>query len=161
MEGVTTHTNTRPHILLITTADSSYPGADTVGQMHLNYPTHTSVIRIPDPVMLPERFYLYALKRGFDAIIVMSSGAESPFEGTYDKLARRLDGLTTLLKSQGIDYRRIKLCSICTVCTAAFLREVKQMSEVLEKMGPLDRASVTLPDGHPQSGEGQSAKRSR
>ncbi|MBN1773652.1 MAG: hydrogenase iron-sulfur subunit [Deltaproteobacteria bacterium] len=136
----------RPHILLLTTADSSYPGADTVGQMHLGYPTNTSVVRIPDPVMLPERFYLYALRRGFDGILVMSSGAESPFQGTYQKLAARLDALTGTLKAQGIDFRRVKLCSICTVCTAAFLREVKRMSEVLAEIGPIDPGSVTVPD---------------
>lgn len=136
MEANTTSTGKTPHILLITTADSSYPGADTVGQMHLSYPTNTSVIRIPDPAMLPESFYLRALERGFDGIVVMSSGAESPFEGTYEKLARRLDGLTSVFKARGIDYRRVKLCSICTVCTASFLREVQKMSEVLKEIGP-------------------------
>lgn len=142
----TQQTSRQPHILLITTADSSYPGADTVGQMHLSYATNTSVIRIPDPVMLPERFYLYAFKRGFDGIVVMSSGAESPFEGTYEKLTQRLDGLKAMLKAQGLDYRRVKLCAICTVCTASFLREVQRMSDVLKEVGPLDHEAVVVPD---------------
>jgi len=145
MEPATVQERHAPRILLITTPDSSYPGADTVGQMHLSYSASTSVLRVPDPVMLPERFYFYSLKRGFDGIVVMSSGAESPFEGSYEKLARRLDGLTKLLKEQGIDYRRVKLCSICTVCTAAFLREVRQMSELIEQIGPIDPKTVSVP----------------
>ena len=146
MEAATKQPGRQPHILLVTTADSSYPGADTVGQMHLSYATNTSVLRIPDPVMLPERFYLYAFKRGFDGIVVMSSGAESPFEGTYEKLAQRLDRLKDVLKAQGLDYRRIKLCAICTVCTASFLREVQRMSDVLKELEPLDHEAVTVPD---------------
>ncbi|MBN2494915.1 MAG: hydrogenase iron-sulfur subunit [Deltaproteobacteria bacterium] len=131
-------------ILLITTADSSYPGADTVGQMHLGYPTNSSVIRVPDPVMLPERFYLYCFKKGFDGIVVMSSGAECPYEGSYERLAKRLDRLTGVLKEQGIDFRRVKLCAICTVCAASFVREVNQMAQLLDEIGPVDRDAVVL-----------------
>lgn len=138
-------------ILLITTADSSYPGADTVGQMHLGYSTNTSIIRVPDPVMLPERFYLYSLKKGFDGILVMSSGAECPFEGSYAKLAKRMDSLTKTLKAQNLDFRRVKLCAICTVCANSFVKEVKNMATLLEEIGPVDREAVQV-DAAPTGG---------
>ena len=127
-----------PRILLITTAGCSYLGADTVGQMHLSYSPNTYVMRIPDPVMLPPDFYLYCLERGMDGIVVMSAGAESPFEGTYEKLAGRMDALRAILISRGIDYRRIKLAAICSVCSASFLKEVRLMTEVIAELGLFD-----------------------
>ena len=133
-----------PHMLLITSADSSYPGADTVGQMHLSYTTDTSIIRVPDPVMLPEHFYLDCLRKGFDGIVVMSSGAECPFEGSYPKLAKRLDALTLRLKRRNTDPRRITRCAICTVCANSFIKEVKNMASLLEEIGPLDRQALSF-----------------
>jgi hypothetical protein len=36
-----------------------------------------------------------------------------------------------------MDTRRLRLVAICTVCTAPFLREVNQMNELLQEIGPI------------------------
>jgi len=41
------------------------------------------------------------------------------------------------MKERGIDTRRLRLVAMCTVCTAAFLREVKQMNELMGEIGPV------------------------
>ncbi|MCX7648476.1 MAG: hydrogenase iron-sulfur subunit, partial [Elusimicrobiales bacterium] len=71
----------KPKILIITTNHSSYPGANAVGQARLSYDSNTYIIRVPDPVMFPEDFYIRAFEKGIAGIIIMSSGSDCPYEG--------------------------------------------------------------------------------
>ena len=49
--------NKKPKILIITTMASSDPGANAVGQAHLEYSPNTFVMRVIDPVIFPEDFF--------------------------------------------------------------------------------------------------------
>ena len=118
-------------ILILASATCAYPGADAVGQAHLSYPANTFVLRVPSPVVFPEKFYYESFEKGIGGIIVMSCGVECPYEGAYEKLAARLDKVTLGLKERGINPRRLKLTAICTVCTKSFLKEVTDMNKVL------------------------------
>jgi len=120
-------------ILIITTNVSSYPGANTVGQARLQYSPGTSIIRVPDPVMFPDEFYMRAFEKGVDGIIVMSSGSDCPYEGAYKRLSERIARVYTQMKDKGIDRTRLKLTTICTVCKAAFLKEINDMQDNLAK----------------------------
>lgn len=121
-------------ILILTTNISSYPGANTVGQARLQYSPGTSILRVPDPVMFPEEFYLNAFRKGVDGIIVMSSGSDCPYEGAYRRLSARIQRVYQRMKEEGIDKARLKLTTICTVCKAAFLKEIAEMQENLRKL---------------------------
>jgi F420-non-reducing hydrogenase iron-sulfur subunit len=123
----------RPKILILATEACAYPGADNVGQIHADYPTSTYIIRVAAPVLLPEGFYLRCFEKGIAGIIVMSCGHECPYEGAYDRLAKRVAQVHTLMKERGLDTNRLRLCAICTVCSKAFLKEVNQLSEYLSK----------------------------
>jgi coenzyme F420-reducing hydrogenase delta subunit len=129
-------------ILILATIACAYPGADTVGQSHLSYPTNTYVLRIPAPVMLPEDFYFRALEKGIGGIIVMSCGEECPYEGAYHRFAARMDRVAVRMKGEGYDRRRIKLTAICTVCSKAFLKEVKEMNDLLIEIGAPRKGEV-------------------
>lgn len=128
----------QPSILVITTALASYPGADAVGQMHLEYPTGCYVLKCLDPVVFPEDFYLECFAKGIDGIIVASSGTDCPYEGAYAKTAARIDRVYQRMKERGIDARRLKLTAICSVCTKAFLREIEQLTEALSELAPVE-----------------------
>lgn len=121
-------------ILILTTNISSYPGANTVGQARLQYSPGTSILRVPDPVMFPEDFYLNAFRKGVDGIIVMSSGSDCPYEGAYRRLSARIQRVYKRMKEEGIDPSRLKLTTICTVCKAAFLKEIAEMQQNLRKL---------------------------
>jgi len=121
-------------ILILTTNISSYPGANTVGQARLQYSPGTSILRVPDPVMFPEEFYLNAFRKGVDGIIVMSSGSDCPYEGAYRRLSARIQRVYKRMKEEGIDPSRLKLTTICTVCKAAFLKEIAEMQQNLQKL---------------------------
>ncbi len=125
--------NEDPRILLITTMISSYPGANTVGQARLQYSPGTYIMRVPDPVLFPEEFYLRCFAKGIDGIIVMSSGSDCPYEGAYPRLSARIGRVYARMKEAGIDRSRLKLTTICTVCKAAFLKEIGEMQTAILK----------------------------
>jgi coenzyme F420-reducing hydrogenase delta subunit len=131
-------TGTRPtRMLVIATLLCSYPGIDATGQAHMEYPPNTYVIPTPDPVMFPESFYLYCFEKGVDAILIASCGTDSPYEGSFEQLARQVDRTYALMKERDIDIRRLKLTAICSVCTKAFVKEVAEMEGVLDDLGPI------------------------
>ena len=116
-----------PKILILTTLHSSDPGANAVGQARLQYDPNTYILRVPDPVMFPEAFYLRVFEKGIAGIIIMSSGSDCPYEGAYVRLSKRIDRVYTLMKERGIPTNRLKLTTICTVCRTAFLKEISEM----------------------------------
>jgi len=122
-------------ILVLATISCAYPGADTVGQAHIDYPDNVFVMRVPAPVLFPDDFYLRSFEKGIGGIIIMACGTDCPYEGAYQKLAARIDGLYRPLKEHGVDPRRIRLTAICTVCSGAFLKEVNQMNNLLQQLG--------------------------
>ena len=128
-------TATAQKILVLATNSCAYPGADTVGQAHIDYPSNVFVVRVPAPVLFPERFYLRCFEKGIGGIIIMACGTDCPYEGAYKRLAERIDGLYPVMKERGLDPRRIRLTSICTVCSGAFLKEVNQMNSLLAELG--------------------------
>ncbi len=122
-------------ILILATETCAYPGADAVGQGHQSYPANTYLLRVKDPVLFPEKFYLDCFAKGVAGIIIMSCGVESPYPGSYEALARRIDRVYPLMKAKGLDIRRLRLTAICTVCTRAFVNEVRQMHDLVSELG--------------------------
>jgi coenzyme F420-reducing hydrogenase delta subunit len=131
-------------VLILATESCAYPGANAVGQAHIGYPANTYILRVRAPVLFPERFYLDCFAKGIWGIIIMSCGVECPYEGAYEALAKRVDRVFAMMKAHGLDTRRLRLTSICTVCTRAFVKEVRQMNELLAELGPpgTERSSV-------------------
>ena len=126
-------------ILILATESCAYPGADAVGQGHQSYPANTYILRVRDPVLFPEQFYLDCFDKGVAGIIIMSCGVESPYPGSYEALAQRIDRVYVLMQARGVDIRRLRLTAICTVCTRAFLNEVNRMNDLISELGPPDR----------------------
>lgn len=127
-------------ILVLATLLCAYPGADAVGQAHVDYPSNVFILPIVDPVMFPVDFYLRCFEKGIGGIIVMSCGAETPYIGAFEKTASRIQQVYKLMKERNIDTRRIRLTAICTVCTKAFLKEVNGMNNLLAELGEIKSA---------------------
>lgn len=125
----------KPKILILATLSGGYAGADSVGQLHAEYPTNTYILPVICPSMFPPEFYLRAYERGIDGILVMYSGTDSPYEGGPERAAQLVNQTYPLMKERGIDTRRLKLAAICTVCTKPFLKNVKDMDALLEEIG--------------------------
>ena len=123
-------------ILILATETCAYPGANAVGQAHMSYPANTYILRVRAPVLFPEKFYLDCFAKGIGGIIIMSCGEECPYEGAFEALAKRIDRVYQMMKTEGLDIRRLRLTSICTVCTRAFINEVNRMNEIVAELGP-------------------------
>jgi len=126
----------RPRILILATLSGGYAGADSTGQSHLEYPSNTYVLPVRSPVMFPPEFYLRAFQAGVDGVLVLYSGTDSPYKVEADGTARLVQEAYALMKDRGLDIRRLRLAAICTVCVKPFLKEVRQMNQLLEGMGP-------------------------
>lgn len=124
-------------ILILASLSGGYRGADSVGQLHTDYPANTYILPMVSASMFSEKFYMEAFEKGVDAIVVMFSGTDSPYKGDADQTAKIINRAYPLMKARGIDTRRLRLVAICTVCTAAFLKEVKLMEDVLAEIGPI------------------------
>jgi F420-non-reducing hydrogenase iron-sulfur subunit len=129
-----------PKILVLATDKCAYPGADAVGKAHQEYPSNVYILRVLSPVLFPEDFYLRAYGQGIDGILIAACGSDCPYQGAYDRLAARIDQLTSRMNKGGLGIDRIRLTAICTVCIKAFLKEIALMSDNLQRLGPVDRA---------------------
>ncbi|MBK6326003.1 MAG: hydrogenase iron-sulfur subunit [Chloroflexi bacterium] len=133
-------------ILILATISGGYAGADSVGQLHTDYPANVYVLPVVCPAMFPEDFYLRTFERGIDAILVMYSGTDCPYKGGAERTAVIINHVYPLMETRGIDTRRLRLAAICTVCTKPFLNEVIQMNHVLQEIGPVrQKRNVPVP----------------
>jgi F420-non-reducing hydrogenase iron-sulfur subunit len=113
----------QPRILILGTLSGGYAGADSTGQSRLDYPANTYIL----PVISP----------GMDGIIVMYSGTDSPYKVEAEGTAALISRTYALMKTRGIDARRLRLAAICTVCVKPFLKEINQMNDLLKELGPI------------------------
>lgn len=125
----------QPKILILGTLAGGYAGADATGQVHAEYPTNTYILPVMCPCMFPPEFFVRAFERGIDAIIIMYSGTDSPYSVEASGTADIVNRTYALMKTRGIDIRRLRLAAICTVCVKPFLKEVNQMHDLLKGIG--------------------------
>jgi coenzyme F420-reducing hydrogenase delta subunit len=123
----------KPKILLVTMSRSSYLATDTLGQMHLEYPSGVYVLKTLYPGILPEYFYIDSLKKGIDGIIIAASGADCPIEESYKQLSLTVKKTYEELTKLNINVKRLRLTAICSVCTSALLKEINNMAEFVTK----------------------------
>ena len=136
----------QPKILILATLSGGYAGADSTGQAHLAYPVNTYILPVMSPVMFPPEFFLHAFERGIDGIIVMYSGTDSPYKVEAQGTAALINRTYDLMKTRGIDIRRLRLAAICTVCVKPFLKEVNQMVDLLKGIGFVrDEIKIPIP----------------
>jgi F420-non-reducing hydrogenase iron-sulfur subunit len=150
---------TNPKILILATLSGGYAGADSVGQLHTDYPANVYILPTVCPALFPEDFYLRAFEKGIDAILVMYSGTDCPYKGGAERTAEIINRVYPLMKERGIDPRRLRLMAICTVCTGPFLKEVNDMNTLLRGIGPVKNEMIASANGQlsgatPQAAQG-------
>ena len=130
-------------ILILATLSGGYRGADATGQAHWEYSPNTYILPIRTAAIFPPQFYLNAFERGIDGIIVMYSGADCPYKGVPEHTAQTINQTYQLMKERGLDVRRLRLVAICTVCLRPFLKEIQDMTALIEEIGQANRSLPT------------------
>jgi F420-non-reducing hydrogenase iron-sulfur subunit len=128
-----------PKILILATLSGGYRGADSVGQSHLEYPPNTYILPVMSSAIFTSEFYLRTFERGFDGIILMYSGTDSPYKGESERAAEIINQTYVLMRERALDTRRLRLAAICTVCVRPFLTEIQRMNQLLDEIGPVLR----------------------
>ena len=132
----------QPKILILATLSGGYRGADAAGQSHMDYPPNTYVLPVMTAALFPADFYIQSFEKGFDAILVMYSGTDSPFKGAPERTAEVVNEAYEIMKTRDWDLRRLKLAAICTVCVRPFLEEINNMNNLLAEIGSLPRTQA-------------------
>jgi len=103
------------------------------------YPTNTYYMRISCSSLLRTDLILYAFKKGFDGVLVASSGDDCPFmgEACIEKTSKRAEKAYELLEQNGIERERFKVAGICSTCVEALRRQIQDLNETLQSLGPI------------------------
>lgn len=117
----------------------SYTGADLAGTSRMQYPASLSAIRVMCSGRVDPTFVVKALADGADGVLIAGChpGDCHYLEGNY-KAMRRYPLLLNLLDQFGIERERVRLEWISASEGEQFAAVVKDMTEQLRALGPLD-----------------------
>lgn len=139
-ETTMTGNNFKPKILIFA-AEMAYRAADAAGLTKAEYPSNTYIIRIPCSSLIRPDLVLYAFKKGFDGVLIASSGDDCPFmgEACIEKTSKRAEKAYELLEQNGIERERFKVAGICSTCVEALRNQIQDLNDTLISLGPLKK----------------------
>jgi F420-non-reducing hydrogenase iron-sulfur subunit len=127
-----------PRILVFSTNNISDPGIDLAGALHLHYSPGVRVISLPCTSGVRPKWILHAFEAGFDGVFIASDGDECAYLPDCSKRSSKIVGdAQALMRSHGIDPRRLRIAAICSVCAEPFAKHMQQFSGVLADLGPV------------------------
>jgi len=117
----------------------SYTGADLAGTSRMQYPASLAAIRVMCSGRVDSTFVVKALAEGADGVLIAGChpGDCHYLEGNY-KAMRRYPLLMNLLDQFGIERERVRLEWISASEGEKFAAVVKDMTDKLRALGPLD-----------------------
>jgi len=126
----------------------SYTGADLAGTSRLQYPANVTPIRVMCSGRVDPTFVLKAMADGADGVLIAGChpGDCHYQEGNY-KALRRYKMLLPLLDQLGIERERVRLEWISASEGELFATVVKELTETVKKLGPLNWSANWAEDG--------------
>ena len=117
----------------------SYTGADLAGTSRIQYPPNLADIMVMCSGRVDPTFVVKALVEGADGVLIAGChpGDCHYSEGNY-KAMRRYPMLLNLLDQFGIERERVRLEWISASEGEKFAEIVRDMTEKLKELGPLD-----------------------
>lgn len=116
----------------------SYTGADLAGTSRTEYPSNLSNVRVMCSGRVDPTFVIDALAKGADGVLIAGChpGDCHYGEGNY-RAMRRYPLLISLLEQFGIERDRVRLEWISASEGEKFAKVVREMTEKLKEIGPL------------------------
>ncbi len=116
----------------------SYAGADLAGTSRIQYPPNLKVIRVMCSGRVNPIFVINALQQGADGVLI---GGCHPGDCHYERgnylARRRMAVLKKLLEHIGIDPNRVKMTWVSAAEGNKFAEVVRQVTEDIRKLGPM------------------------
>ena len=113
---------------------------DSAGMAGLQYPSNVRAIKVPCTGMLKISHYLEAFNAGADAVMVIGCKEDGcHYEAGSEKAKIKVDFTKRLLGLYGIAPERIEMFFNVYIEGLDFVNEAKAMTEIVEKLGPLQR----------------------
>jgi len=131
-----------PKILAFLCQWCSYSGADAAGRSKLPYPPNVHVVRVPCSSRVDPTFVLKGLAQGMDGVLVCGChpGDCHYHNGNYKTLGR-MKLLQKMLTDLGLEPERLRLEWISATEGNRYARVVKEMTETIMSLGPLNFTS--------------------
>ncbi|MFC1485286.1 hydrogenase iron-sulfur subunit [bacterium] len=118
----------------------SYAGSDLAGISRLNYDAELKIIRVPCSGRIDPIFIIKAFHTGADGVMVAGCHPGDCHYTTGNYFARRrMLVLKELLKSQGIEEKRLVLTWISASEAVEFAKTAEQIVNDVKELGPLGR----------------------
>jgi F420-non-reducing hydrogenase iron-sulfur subunit len=121
----------------------SYAGADKAGAAQIPYPPNVSAIRVMCSGRIDPEFVMEAYRNGADGVVILAchSGDCHYKEGNY-RATQRHELLLQLLSQYGIEPERCRLDYVSASEGEKYIQIVTEAVEVLQRLGPLNWASM-------------------
>ncbi len=134
-----TVTGFSPRILVFSTNNISDPGIDLAGSRHLHYSATVSTMSVPCSSGLKPGWILHAFETGLDGVFIASDGEECALlPDCAERTSRIVTQAHELMKERGIEPQRLKMAAVCSVCAEPFVNYMREFSQMLLDMGPVD-----------------------
>jgi F420-non-reducing hydrogenase iron-sulfur subunit len=129
-----------PKILAFLCNWCSYAGADLAGVSRLQYPPNVLPVKVMCSSRITPEHIFQAFDRGADGVLVAGChlGDCHYLDGNY-KTLRRVKLTKRVLEQMGINPRRLRLEWISSAEGVKFAEVIKEMTEELRNLGPLER----------------------
>ncbi len=132
---------TDPKILVFSTNNISDPGIDLAGSSHMHYSPNVVVVSLPCTSGIKPAWILHALEQDFDGVFIASDGDECAYlSDCSERSSRIVADAQALLSEHGYDPKRLKMAAICSVCAAPFTKHVRDFSQALSELEPVEQA---------------------
>ena len=115
----------------------AYASADLAGSMRLHYPPNIRIIRTPCTGRLEIEYYLRALEKGADGVLVAGclEGGCHFIEGNL-LAKRRVNATRELLGELGFEQERLRMVNISAAMAVPLAEIVSDMVKTVRQLGP-------------------------
>jgi len=139
-------TGFKPRILVFSTNNISDPGIDLAGSRHLHYPATVSTMSVPCSSGIKPGWLMHAFESGLDGVFIGSDGLECALLADCSQRTSRIIAQThELMKEKGLPPQRLKMAALCSVCAEPFVNYMREFSQMLTELGPVQTIATVSP----------------
>ena len=126
-----------PEIVAFCCRHCAYSAADLAGGARLSYPPSVKIVEMPCTGRANVLEILHALEKGADGVAVAGCLPGTCHYIKGNTLAKhRIDHVTELLESIGLEQQRARMINISAAMGAQFVTEVTNFFETIKVLGP-------------------------